>query len=84
MGILIWIVVGLAVGAASISLIPKNQEGSLVVTIMPGITGAVIGGFIASILGVGHNSLWALETIAISTLGAITVLVIYGILTRNR
>jgi uncharacterized membrane protein YeaQ/YmgE (transglycosylase-associated protein family) len=84
MGILVWVVVGLFVGAISKSLIPKNQEGNLIVTAMPGMVGSVIGGFIASTLGIGYSNPWTLETIAISAAGAIIVLLIYGILTRNR
>ena len=53
MGILSWIVLGLIAGALAKWIMPGKDPGGIVVTILLGIGGAIIGGFIASLLGLG-------------------------------
>jgi len=63
MGILSWIIFGLIVGALAKWIMPGKDPGGCVVTILLGIGGAIIGGFIASLLGlgtVGGFNLWSL------------------------
>ena len=53
MGILGWIVLGLVAGAIAKLIMPGNDPGGFIVTILLGIIGAVIGGFIGkAILGI--------------------------------
>ncbi|MCU7615215.1 GlsB/YeaQ/YmgE family stress response membrane protein [Chryseobacterium sp. GMJ5] len=85
MGILAWILFGLIVGAIAKFLMPGTQGGGWIVTIILGIVGALVGGFIAGALGIGDDgNPWDLGTIGISVLGAVLVLFIYGALTRQR
>ncbi|MDF2932781.1 MAG: GlsB/YeaQ/YmgE family stress response rane protein [Chryseobacterium sp.] len=85
MGILAWILFGLIVGALAKLLMPGNQGGGWIITIILGIVGALVGGFIAGAIGIGDDgNPWDLGTIGISVLGAIVVLLIYGALTKNR
>jgi len=85
MGILAWILFGLIVGAIAKFLMPGTQGGGWIVTIILGIVGALVGGFIAGALGIGDDgNPWDLGTIGISVLGAILVLFIYGALTRQK
>jgi len=85
MGILAWILFGLIVGAIAKLLMPGRQGGGWIITIILGIVGALVGGFIAGAIGIGDDgNPWDLGTIGISVLGAILVLLIYGALTKNR
>ena len=53
MGILSWIIFGLIAGALAKWIMPGKDPGGIIVTILLGIAGAVIGGFIASLFGLG-------------------------------
>ncbi|HEY2026636.1 MAG TPA: GlsB/YeaQ/YmgE family stress response membrane protein [Gemmatimonadaceae bacterium] len=84
MGILAWIVLGLIAGAIAKALMPGKDPGGIIVTILIGIVGAFIGGFIGSqITGAGLNgfSLWS---ILLAIIGAMLLLWIYRLTTRNR
>ena len=85
MGILAWIIFGLIVGALAKFIMPGAQGGGWLITIILGIVGALVGGFVAGALGIGDDgNPWDIGTIAISVLGAILVLFIYGALTNRR
>lgn len=85
MGILAWIIFGLIVGAIAKFVMPGTQGGGWLITIILGIVGALVGGFLAGVLGIGDDgNPWDIGTIAISVLGAILVLWIYGMLTKGR
>lgn len=85
MGILAWIIFGLIVGAIAKFIMPGTQGGGWLITIILGIVGAMVGGFLAGVLGIGDDgNPWDIGTIAISVLGAIVVLWIYGMLTKGR
>lgn len=85
MGILAWIIFGLIVGAIAKFVMPGTQGGGWLITIILGIVGAMVGGFLAGALGIGDDgNPWDFGTIAISVLGAILVLWIYGMVTRGR
>ena len=53
MGILSWIVLGLVAGALAKWLMPGNDPGGWIVTILLGIAGAFVGGYLGSQIGVG-------------------------------
>jgi uncharacterized membrane protein YeaQ/YmgE (transglycosylase-associated protein family) len=50
MGILPWIVFGLIAGALAKLIMPGQDPGGVIVTILIGIAGAVVGGFIGNAL----------------------------------
>jgi uncharacterized membrane protein YeaQ/YmgE (transglycosylase-associated protein family) len=81
-GILGWIVFGLIVGAIAKFLMPGRDPGGLVVTILLGIAGAVVAGFLGRSLG------WYAEGEAagyiMATLGAILLLVLYRMLVARK
>ena len=78
MGILGWIILGLLVGAIARALVPGRTEPSgCIGTLAVGILGALIGGFIASALGIGHLShFFNLGTWLIAIGGAVILLLI--------
>ena len=74
-GILGWIVFGLIVGVIAKLLMPGKDPGGIIVTMLLGIVGAVLGGFVGRALGLyGPNDS---AGIFMSILGAVVVLLIY-------
>ena len=53
MGVLSWILLGLIVGALAKWIMPGDDPGGLIVTILLGIAGAIVGGFLATLIGLG-------------------------------
>jgi uncharacterized membrane protein YeaQ/YmgE (transglycosylase-associated protein family) len=81
-GILGWIVFGLIIGAVAKLVMPGKDPGGIVVTMLLGIVGAVVGGFIGRALGMyepGQPAGWVMATI-----GAIVLLAIYRVLVGKK
>ncbi|MGH3105781.1 MAG: GlsB/YeaQ/YmgE family stress response membrane protein [Rubrobacteraceae bacterium] len=76
-----WIIIGLIAGALGKLIMPGDDPGGIIVTILLGIAGAVVGGFLAGLIGLGGGILW---TIVIATLGAIILLAIYRAIIGSR
>jgi uncharacterized membrane protein YeaQ/YmgE (transglycosylase-associated protein family) len=80
---IIWaIVVGLLVGIVAKFLMPGRQGGGFIVTAILGIVGAVVATFLGQAMGI-YAAGQSAGFIA-SVIGAIVVLFLYGLLTRNR
>jgi uncharacterized membrane protein YeaQ/YmgE (transglycosylase-associated protein family) len=77
MGILAWIVLGLIAGVLAKFIMPGRDPGGFIVTILIGIVGALIGGFLSSMLGFGGLSGFDIRSTIIAVLGAIILLAIY-------
>ena len=77
MGIIAWIVVGLIAGALAKPIMPGDDPGGFIVTILLGIVGAFVGGFVVNLLGGAGVSGFNLWSILVATLGAIILLAIY-------
>ena len=85
MGIIGWIVLGLLAGAIAKAIMPGNQGGGWLATLVLGVVGALLGGFVASALGLGGlNDFFSLWTWLLAILGSLLVLVIWGFITKNR
>lgn len=84
MGILYWILLGLVVGALAKLIVPGKQGGGIILTIVLGIVGAFLGGWIGTLLGLGSVDGFNLTSILLATGGAILVLVIYGALKKKK
>ena len=82
MGILGWIVFGLIVGAIAKLLMPGRDPGGIIVTMVLGIVGALLGGFIGRALGFYTEGEPAGFIMAL--LGAIAVLLIYRMTVGGR
>lgn len=82
MGILGWILFGLIVGAIAKFIMPGRDPGGIIVTILLGIAGALLAGFIGQQLGwYGPND--AAGYIA-AIIGAIILLALYRLVMHNR
>ena len=81
MSVLGWIVFGLIVGIVAKLLTPGRDPGGFIVTILLGIVGALLGGFLGRAVG------WYREGdpvgFVVAVIGAIVVLLIYRMLTRS-
>jgi uncharacterized membrane protein YeaQ/YmgE (transglycosylase-associated protein family) len=85
MGILTWIVLGLVAGLLARFLMPGQGPAGLILTILLGIAGAVVGGYIGSrFFGFGDISGFDLRSTALAVGGALLLLVIYGALKRAK
>jgi uncharacterized membrane protein YeaQ/YmgE (transglycosylase-associated protein family) len=83
MGIISWIVLGAIAGFLA-NMIVGGREG-LIGTIILGIVGAIVGGYVASaIFHKGDVTGLNIESIVIAVLGAILVLFVWRAVTRNR
>jgi len=78
-GILLLAVIGLVIGAVAKLLMPGRDPGGWFVTILLGIAGSWVGGFLSSLLGLKSA---AAELIA-AVLGAMLLLVIYRMVKRG-
>ncbi|MBW2243467.1 MAG: GlsB/YeaQ/YmgE family stress response membrane protein [Deltaproteobacteria bacterium] len=74
MGILSWILLGLVVGVLAKWIMPGRDPGGLVVTILIGIAGAFVGGFLGTQLGLGDVTGFNLGSLALATGGALLLL----------
>jgi uncharacterized membrane protein YeaQ/YmgE (transglycosylase-associated protein family) len=74
MGWLTWIVLGLVVGVLAKLIMPGKDAGGFVMTTILGIVGAVVGGFIATRLGLGAVSGFNVPSLLIATAGALLLL----------
>ncbi|NUR54218.1 MAG: GlsB/YeaQ/YmgE family stress response membrane protein [Acidobacteria bacterium] len=82
MGILSWIVFGLVVGIIAKLLMPGRDPGGFIVTILLGIAGALLGGFIGRAMGFygpSQGAGWLM-----SIVGAIVLLLLYRLIARRR
>jgi uncharacterized membrane protein YeaQ/YmgE (transglycosylase-associated protein family) len=71
MSILAWVVLGLIAGAIAKAIMPGNDPGGVIVTVLIGIVGTGLNGF----------SLWS---ILLAIVGAVLLLWIYRVATRRR
>jgi uncharacterized membrane protein YeaQ/YmgE (transglycosylase-associated protein family) len=82
MAILSWIVFGLVIGIIAKLLMPGKDPGGFIITMLLGIAGALIGGFIGRAMGFygpSESAGWI-----VSILGAIILLALYRMMARRR
>ena len=82
MGILGWILFGLVVGALAKLVMPGKDPGGIIVTMLLGIVGAVLGGFVGRALNLYQPGEPA--GLLMSIIGAVLVLAIYRMMVRKR
>ena len=81
---LYWILLGLVAGTLAKFLVPGRDPSGCIITILLGIIGAFLGGFIGTRFGWGtvHAGAFDMRSIGLATLGAI-VLLLAGRLVRR-
>ena len=85
MGILAFLILGLIAGAIAKAVLPGRQGGGWLITLVLGVVGAILGGWIGSLIfGGGLGDFFDLRTWLLSILGAVIVLLIYGAVAGRR
>jgi uncharacterized membrane protein YeaQ/YmgE (transglycosylase-associated protein family) len=73
-GILSWIVLGLVVGVLAKWIMPGPDPGGTIITIVLGIAGALVGGFLGSLVGLGDVTGFNVGSLALAVGGALLLL----------
>ena len=81
-GFLGWILIGLIAGALAKWIMPGKDPGGCIVTILLGIGGALLAGFVGN--AVGWYTQGQAGGFIAATLGAIVILWLYRLLMRRR
>lgn len=82
MSIISWIVLGLIAGFLGSKLVNKTGEG-FVLDIVLGIVGAVIGGWLFSLLGMHGVTGLNIYSLIVAVVGAVVFLVVYHAIRRR-
>jgi len=83
MAIVYWAVFGLIAGVLAKWIMPGKDPGGIIITILLGIAGAVVGGYIGTMLGFGDVSGFNIRSFALAVGGALLLLAGYRMLTKN-
>lgn len=78
MGFITWIVLGLVVGILAKWIMPGRDGGGFFMTVLLGVLGAMLGGYVSTLLGLGTVTGFNLPSIGIATVGALIVLFVYN------
>ena len=86
MGIIGWILLGFLAGLISKALMPGEERGGCIVTTLLGIAGALLGGFLASIFGLGDpiDEFFDLSTWVAAIIGAVVILAVWRAVSDRR
>ncbi|QEQ98099.1 GlsB/YeaQ/YmgE family stress response membrane protein [Neptunomonas concharum] len=77
MGVFSWIIMGLLAGAVAKWLMPGKDPGGFFITMILGIAGGIVGGYIGTMLGFGKVDGFNLGSFGLATAGAVLLLFIY-------
>ena len=80
MGIISWVIFGLIAGTVARILHPGRDRGGCLTTILLGIGGAVVGGYIGTWLGWGKVTGFSFGSFAIAVMGSLVILILYRML----
>ena len=84
MGILSWILMGLIVGVIAKLVMPGPDPGGIFITILLGIGGAFVGGYVGSFLGLGGVTGLNLGSLLLSVGGAVLILILHRTIKKKR
>ena len=83
MEIISWVVVGFIAGLLARWIMPGSGPAGFILTVLIGMAGASIGGFIVRLLGGAGATGFSVRSILVATLGAIILLFLYGFIDRR-
>ena len=86
MGIIGWLILGLIAGAIARAIAPRKPAGGMIATLVTGVLGAVLGGWIASaVFGVNVNdAFFDLGTWIFAIIGGVIVCFLWSLITGRR
>jgi uncharacterized membrane protein YeaQ/YmgE (transglycosylase-associated protein family) len=83
MSVLSWILLGLVAGFLASKIVNSSGQG-LLLDIVLGIIGAIVGGFLFSLFGVGGVTGFNIYSLLVAIAGSIVVLWLYHTMTGRR
>ncbi|MEX0660006.1 MAG: GlsB/YeaQ/YmgE family stress response membrane protein [Egibacteraceae bacterium] len=86
MGIIAFLILGLLAGAIAKALMPGDDPGGIIVTMLLGVVGAMLGGFLAGLLLDVNpvDQFWSISTWVAAILGSVVLLALYRLVTGRR
>jgi len=86
LGIIAWIVLGLLAGMIAKAIMPGGERVGIILTTLLGIAGAVVGGFLATALGLGDpiDEFFDLSTWIAAVVGALIILWLWNVISSRR
>ena len=84
MGFIAFLILGLIAGAIAKAILPGRQGGGIIITLILGVVGAFLGGWIGSLLfNTNINDFFSLSTWLLAIGGSIIVLLVYGMISKR-
>lgn len=77
MGILSWIIFGLIAGVLAKWIMPGEDGGGFIMTIILGVVGALVGGYISTFFGMGKVDGFNFGSFVVAVIGSLVVLFVY-------
>jgi uncharacterized membrane protein YeaQ/YmgE (transglycosylase-associated protein family) len=82
-GLISWILVGAIAGMVAKRIVPGPDPGRFIVTVLLGMAGASVGGFVVGVLGGSGTTGFNVWSVLVATLGAVLLLYVYGLIARE-
>ena len=82
MGVIGWVVIGAFAGLVARRIVPGPDPGRSIITIILGIAGASLGGFVFGVIGGGVTS-FEVWSVPFAMLGAVLLLCLFGLIARR-
>jgi uncharacterized membrane protein YeaQ/YmgE (transglycosylase-associated protein family) len=84
MGFFAFLILGLIAGAIAKAILPGRQGGGWIVTLILGVVGAFLGGWLGGLLfNAPLQDFFSLQTWLLAIVGSIIVLLVYGMVTKR-
>jgi len=84
MGMLSWIIFGLIAGALAKWIMPGPNPSGCIVTIILGVVGAFVGGYIGTLLGMGKVDGFDIRSFFLAIVGAVLLLAVYRFINKKK
>jgi len=85
MGFIGFLILGLIAGAIARAILPGRQSGGWIATLVLGVIGALLGGWLGSVLfDAPLEDFFSIQTWLLAIAGSIVVLLIWGAITGRR
>lgn len=86
MNFLAWILFGLVAGAIAKLVLPGKDPGGWIITILLGVAGSFVGGFVGQLLGLdtGGSNEFSLINMGTAVIGAVLLLLLYRVVTKKK
>ena len=75
MGLIVWLLIGLAAGAVAKMITPQQEKPGWISSLIIGLIGSVVGGFLFGLIGIKSTSL--IGSFIFAVVGAVIFLFIY-------